>query len=60
MLASGVGYTVTLEETLPRTISLGSVNSNDLEPLLSSTPPVELSCGKPSGWTSSFRLTVSR
>ena len=40
MLASGVGYTVTIEERLPRTISLGSVNSKDLEPFLSSRPPV--------------------
>src|SRR5213080_2704469 len=60
MLASGVGYTDTLDDRLPRTMPAGSVNSNDLEPLRSSMPPVEFSCGKPSGWTSSVRPTLSR
>src|SRR5436309_13930060 len=57
MLASGVGYTDTLEDRLPRRTSAGSVNSYDLDPLRSSTPPVELSCGNPRDRTSSVRPT---
>jgi len=43
MLASGVGYTTTLEETLPWIVSLGRENSNELELLASSTPPLDVS-----------------
>jgi hypothetical protein len=43
MLASGVGYTTTLEETLPWIVSLGRENSKELELLEFSTPPLDVS-----------------